>query len=132
MFIVAPLRWRRPRCAGEETLYSTRRWSAAGLQDSRRSIVQRLKTRWHAAKSSGFSRGTIPPGHPPPMALPVPPMKPLLACLSVFVVFAGFARAADPVDYVRQVKPILTRQCASCHGAIKPRAWLRLDTAEAA
>jgi hypothetical protein len=36
------------------------------------------------------------------------------------------------VDYVRDVKPILTSQCVSCHGATKPRAGLRLDTAAAA
>ncbi len=37
-----------------------------------------------------------------------------------------------PVDYLRQVKPVLTRHCVLCHGAIKPRGGLRLDTAAAA
>ena len=36
------------------------------------------------------------------------------------------------VDYVAQVKPILTRHCVACHGAVKPRGGLRLDTAAAA
>jgi hypothetical protein len=37
-----------------------------------------------------------------------------------------------PVDYAREVKPILARHCVSCHGAVKPRAGLRLDTIAAA
>ena len=36
------------------------------------------------------------------------------------------------VDYLGQVKPVLTRHCVSCHGAVKPRGGLRLDTAAAA
>jgi hypothetical protein len=36
------------------------------------------------------------------------------------------------VDYVRQVKPLLTRHCISCHGPQKPRGGLRLDTAAGA
>lgn len=40
--------------------------------------------------------------------------------------------AGATVDYTSQVKPILTQQCVSCHGAIKPRGGLRLDTAGAA
>jgi mono/diheme cytochrome c family protein len=37
--------------------------------------------------------------------------------------------AAEPVDYVRQVKPLLQRHCVACHGAARPRGGLRLDTA---
>ncbi len=36
------------------------------------------------------------------------------------------------VDYAGEIKPILTRHCVRCHGAAKPRAGLRLDTAAAA
>ena len=39
---------------------------------------------------------------------------------------------AAKIDYARQVKPILTRHCVACHGAARPRAGLRLDTAAAA
>jgi mono/diheme cytochrome c family protein len=39
---------------------------------------------------------------------------------------------ASTVDYIRQVKPILTRHCIECHGLEKPRGGLRLDTAAAA
>ena len=32
------------------------------------------------------------------------------------------------VDYLRDVKPILASRCYACHGAIKQKAGLRLDT----
>ncbi len=35
--------------------------------------------------------------------------------------------AAEPVDYARQVKPILRQHCFSCHGPLKQEAGLRLD-----
>lgn len=38
------------------------------------------------------------------------------------------AVAADPVDYVRDIKPILKERCYSCHGALKQKGSLRLDT----
>src|SRR5262245_47729747 len=40
--------------------------------------------------------------------------------------------AADAIDYLREVKPILTKNCTGCHGADKQRSGLRLDTAKAA
>ena len=42
--------------------------------------------------------------------------------------------AAEPtkVDYARQIKPLLSQHCVSCHGEKQARAKLRLDTAEAA
>jgi mono/diheme cytochrome c family protein len=54
---------------------------------------------------------------------------PLVILLSWIV--ADAARADAPVDYTEEVKPLLARQCVSCHGAVKPRAGLRLDTAAA-
>jgi hypothetical protein len=59
-----------------------------------------------------------------------------LAC-TVLLTAPCLASAAAPptdqdVDYLRDVKPILTSQCVACHGAVKPRAGLRLDTAAAA
>ncbi|MFO0907420.1 MAG: c-type cytochrome domain-containing protein [Isosphaeraceae bacterium] len=33
------------------------------------------------------------------------------------------------IDYVREIKPILAGRCSSCHGAIRQKAGLRLDTA---
>ena len=33
------------------------------------------------------------------------------------------------VDYLRDVKPIFAEKCFACHGALKQKADLRLDTA---
>ncbi|WP_422923993.1 PSD1 and planctomycete cytochrome C domain-containing protein [Singulisphaera sp. PoT] len=41
------------------------------------------------------------------------------------------SEAAKPVDYLRQVKPVLKERCLACHGALKQKAGLRLDTGEA-
>ena len=50
---------------------------------------------------------------------------------AVFVMQCGLVSAADePVDYLRQVKPILAKRCYACHGALKQEAGLRVDTAE--
>src|SRR5438105_2764653 len=38
------------------------------------------------------------------------------------------AASKDTVDYVREVKPILSSHCYTCHGAIKQKGGLRLDT----
>lgn len=47
---------------------------------------------------------------------------------------ANLARAADPVQYNRDVRPILSDQCFSCHGADanQRKARLRLDVRESA
>jgi mono/diheme cytochrome c family protein len=42
------------------------------------------------------------------------------------------ATAAEPVDYLRDIKPIFTKHCITCHGAQKQRGGLRLDTAKSA
>jgi hypothetical protein len=42
----------------------------------------------------------------------------------------GDAEADRPVDYLRDVKPILRARCFACHGALKQESGLRLDTAE--
>jgi len=39
------------------------------------------------------------------------------------------ALAADAVDYLKQVKPLLAARCFACHGALKQKSGLRLDTA---
>ncbi len=56
-------------------------------------------------------------------------------CSAVFRIaflFGAFlfstARAAE-VDYLKHVKPILRERCFSCHGALKQKGGLRLDTA---
>jgi hypothetical protein len=57
-------------------------------------------------------------------------------CLTLLVIAIGVlppagAAGAEPVDYVRQVKPILQARCYGCHGVLKQKAGLRLDTAQA-
>lgn len=54
----------------------------------------------------------------------------LKAALCVIPAFCTSAtNAADQTDYLRQVKPILRQRCTVCHGALKQKAGLRLDTA---
>jgi hypothetical protein len=53
----------------------------------------------------------------------------LLPCLAVLL--PGMLRAAESIDYARDVQPILTKHCTSCHGAKKQRSGLRLDSARA-
>ena len=38
-------------------------------------------------------------------------------------------RHAEPVDYLKQIKPLLARHCVECHGSKKQESGLRLDTA---
>ena len=49
--------------------------------------------------------------------------------LLVSVAAPGFA--AEPVDYLKDVKPILTVRCYACHGSLQQKAGLRADTAKA-
>ncbi len=46
------------------------------------------------------------------------------------ILLAVLAGSSPAIDYVRDVKPILAARCTSCHGAIRQKAGLRLDTAE--
>ncbi|MBI1914975.1 MAG: PSD1 domain-containing protein [Planctomycetes bacterium] len=56
----------------------------------------------------------------------------LLLALFAALLSVPAARAADPIDYTRDIKPILAKNCVTCHGAVKQRSGLRLDTAKAA
>jgi hypothetical protein len=59
-------------------------------------------------------------------------MRPRLAVvLLLSPLLALPALAAEPVDYVRQVKPILSAHCYACHGALQQKGSLRADTAAA-
>jgi hypothetical protein len=54
----------------------------------------------------------------------------VLTCLSLpRGLLAVEPRGASAVDYTRDVKPILSKRCYDCHGALKHKAGLRLDTA---
>lgn len=54
----------------------------------------------------------------------------LSLALSVGIAWAGSWSSAADVDYLRDIKPVLAARCYSCHGALKQKAGLRLDTAE--
>src|SRR5215207_7496217 len=47
---------------------------------------------------------------------------------SLLASLAGSATTAAPVDYARDVKPLLKERCYSCHGALKQNGKLRIDT----
>ena len=47
-----------------------------------------------------------------------------------FLSMTEHSRAADDrVDYFKQIRPILRARCIACHGALKQKGGLRLDTA---
>jgi mono/diheme cytochrome c family protein len=46
-----------------------------------------------------------------------------------FLVLAPYARAEEAVDYLKQIKPVLQARCYACHGVLKQKGGLRLDTA---
>jgi mono/diheme cytochrome c family protein len=52
--------------------------------------------------------------------------------LALMLELASSASAAEPIDYLRDIKPILAKNCYACHGANKQSSGLRLDTAAAA
>jgi hypothetical protein len=49
--------------------------------------------------------------------------------LAPLVCYAGESRAGQNVDYLRQIKPLVAEKCLACHGALKQKGTLRLDTA---
>ncbi len=49
--------------------------------------------------------------------------------LAAVALLSSACHADDPVDYPRQVKPILAARCYACHGALGQKNGLRLDTA---
>jgi len=53
--------------------------------------------------------------------------------LALLLVFALplLARAADPVDYRKEIRPLLQERCYACHGALKQNSKLRLDSGAA-
>src|SRR5689334_16849324 len=51
-----------------------------------------------------------------------------LATMSLAVAASPAASWAAEVDYAKEVKPLLRERCYSCHGALKQKKALRLDT----
>ncbi len=51
------------------------------------------------------------------------------ACLvAATLLVPAIGRAADPVDYRKDVKPVLQERCYACHGALAQKAKLRVDS----
>jgi hypothetical protein len=53
----------------------------------------------------------------------------LVAGLSYILTANTLVSAAEPVDYLREVRPVLAARCFTCHGAVRQKNGLRLDTA---
>lgn len=58
---------------------------------------------------------------------PQSPARLLLRLAQLALVLAPTSRLLA-VDYVKDIKPLLTAHCYTCHGALKQKAGLRLDT----
>lgn len=56
----------------------------------------------------------------------------MLRCWLVLVVLALPSLAATPVDFTRDIEPILTKRCSACHGAGQQMAGIRFDRPEGA
>ena len=55
-------------------------------------------------------------------------LLPALAQAALVLFVAGPVRGA--ADYERDIKPLLRGRCYACHGALKQKSGLRLDTVE--
>jgi hypothetical protein len=56
-------------------------------------------------------------------------MRRLLPLIAGLLALPSWVAAAEPVDYLRDVKPVFKERCFGCHGAVKQKGKLRLDTA---
>jgi len=48
---------------------------------------------------------------------------------ALLVAWSGLVSRIEAVDYLLEIKPVLAERCQSCHGGLKQKAGLRLDTA---
>jgi hypothetical protein len=74
----------------------------------------------------------FPPRRPffsPLEAMPAMPRTCFAGVVGLLLAVRGVS-AGEPVDYLRDVKPLLKARCYACHGGLQQRARLRLDTAE--
>ncbi|VTU01814.1 cytochrome c-containing protein : Uncharacterized protein OS=Chthoniobacter flavus Ellin428 GN=CfE428DRAFT_1015 PE=4 SV=1: PSCyt1: PSCyt2: PSD1 [Gemmataceae bacterium] len=55
-----------------------------------------------------------------------------LASLAAVLLFHAHARADEPIDYGRDIRPILSNACFKCHGPGTQKGKLRLDERDAA
>jgi hypothetical protein len=55
-------------------------------------------------------------------------MRFVLLAVALECVLAPSARCAAPVDYTRDIKPVVATHCYACHGALQQKSGLRVDT----
>ncbi len=55
-----------------------------------------------------------------------------LFLLTFAVMCCANVNGDEPIDYAKQIKPVLQARCYACHGALKQESDLRLDTVELA
>jgi hypothetical protein len=55
-------------------------------------------------------------------------MRSVAVAILALLLLAGGRLAADPVDYLRDIKPILAAKCYPCHGGLQQKSDLRVDT----
>ncbi|MFN0053543.1 MAG: PSD1 and planctomycete cytochrome C domain-containing protein [Planctomycetales bacterium] len=76
----------------------------------------------HSAAMGGYPRTTT--GRDNDRSIP---LRAIAAALLGLLLLCRVAAAAEPVDYLREIKPILKARCFACHGALKQQSGLRLD-----
>ncbi len=54
-------------------------------------------------------------------------VKKIIFCASIYLAQISIGHSAE-VDYLRDIKPLLEHKCYACHGGLKQKAGLRLDT----
>ena len=55
------------------------------------------------------------------------PSRLISLCPAILLLMATILSAAEPVDYNREIKPILREHCFACHGSLRQESKLRLD-----
>jgi mono/diheme cytochrome c family protein len=56
---------------------------------------------------------------------------PTIFAIAALLSGSPIARGAQPVDYAREIKPLLAKHCYACHGSKKQESGLRLDSVAA-
>ena len=54
-----------------------------------------------------------------------------LISLSLAFLTPALVDAAEPVDYRKDIRPVLQERCYACHGALAQKAKLRVDSGAA-
>src|SRR4051812_33162432 len=51
-----------------------------------------------------------------------------IVCLSALLLSPAASAAAEPIDFRKDVRPVLQERCYACHGALAQKAKLRVDS----